>query len=204
MLKNHIKGGLKVLADYAAGLLIYFILLYTFIAITGDKFSTWLPLYSFIIFSITALLLYTDMWSLAVKEKKPQYNLNPYPVKGLILGLIGFSPIIIILIVAYVLNFAEPVLNTIKEAIIQNILLGPLYFSIALFNKTIIGYIISLLLVPLLSMFGYLMGFHGKTIRKKKEVTTERKQELSPWNPARKDIDDGKKKKKSRIKKAGN
>src|SRR5690554_1542045 len=105
MLKNHIKGGLKVLGDYGAGLLIYFILLYTFIAITGEGFSAWLPVYSFIMFSIMALILYSDMWSLAVKEKKPQYNLNPYPAKGFVLGLIGFFPIIIILITAYVLNF---------------------------------------------------------------------------------------------------
>lgn len=92
MLKNHIKGGLRVLGDYGAGLLIYFILLYSFIAITGDKFSDWLPLYSIIMFAIVALLLYSDMWNLAAKEKKPQYDLKPYPMKGLVLGLIGFFP----------------------------------------------------------------------------------------------------------------
>ena len=201
MLKNHIKSGLKVLGDYCAGLLIYFILLYTFIAITGEKFSSWLPLYSILMFAIVAILIYSDMWHLAAKEKRPQYNLNPYPMKGLVLGFIGFLPIIVISLVAYFLSFSEPVLNNIKEALLHNILLGPLYFAISLFGKTIYGYIISMLIVPLISMFGYLMGFHGKTIRKKKEVATEKQQELSPWNPYRRDTGDNKKKKKKKEKK---
>ncbi|NMB95128.1 MAG: hypothetical protein GYA02_00710 [Clostridiaceae bacterium] len=201
MLKNHIKGGLRVLGDYGAGLLIYFILLYSFIAITGDKFSDWLPLYSIIMFAIVALLLYSDMWNLAAKEKKPQYDLKPYPMKGLVLGLIGFFPIVVIFLIAYFVNFSEPILNNIAEALMQNIILGPLYFAINFFGKTIYGYIISMLFIPLLAMFGYIMGFYGKTIRKKKVITTERKQELSPWNPARRDTEDKKKKKKKKVNK---
>lgn len=83
----------------------------------------------------------------------------------------------------------------------QNIILGPLYFAINFFGKTIYGYIISMLFIPLLAMFGYIMGFYGKTIRKKKVITTERKQELSPWNPARRDTEDKKKKKKKKVNK---
>ncbi|HHV95817.1 MAG TPA: hypothetical protein GXX37_05005 [Clostridiaceae bacterium] len=199
MLKNYIKNGLKVLGDYCAGLLIYFILLYTFIAITGEKFSFWLPLYSVLMFIIIALLIYSDMWNLAVKEKRPQYDLNPYPMKGLIIGLIGFFPIVVISLVAFLVSFSEPVLNNLKDALLHNILLGPLYFVISIFGKKVYGYIIGMLLVPLFSMFGYLMGFYGKTIRKRKEVTMEKKQELSPWNPYRKDTDDKKKKKKKKT-----
>ncbi|HOJ11299.1 MAG TPA: hypothetical protein PK733_12000 [Clostridiales bacterium] len=201
MLKNHVKGGLKVLGDYAAALLIYFILLYTFIAITKDKFSDWLPLYSFFMFMFMALILYNDMWSLAVKEKKPQYELNPYPLKGLVLGFIGFLPFIILEIVAYFLNFNEPVLNNLKSAILQNLLLGPLYFFINLLGKTTLAYAAASLVIPVLSMISYMLGFYGIEIRKtmglKKEVTVERKNELSPWNPTRQNTGDGKKKKKN-------
>ncbi len=202
MLKNHIKGGLKILGDYAAALLIYVILLYTFIAITGENFTKWLPLYSFIMFLLMVLMLYTDLWHLAVKEKRPQYDLNPYPLKGLVFGLIGFSPIIIIEIISYLVNFQEPVFNNLKRAIVDNILLGPLYFSIRLFGETIIGYIVTLLIVPLLSMVAYMAGYYGIELRKilglKKEVTYEKKQELSPWNPARQEAEQTKKKKKKR------
>ena len=202
MLKNHIKGGLKVLGDYGAALLIYFILLYTFIAITGEKFSNWLPVYSFVMFMLMVLILYSDMWSLAAKEKKPQYNLNPYPMKGLVLGFIGFSPLIILQIAAYLIKFDEPVLNNLKVAILQNVLLGPLYFFINLFGKTAFAYIISSLIIPLLAMISYMMGLHGIEIRKaigsKKQAEVERKQELSPWNPTRQDSNDVKKKKKNK------
>ena len=156
-----------------------FYIIVLFIAITGDKFSDWLPLYSIIMFAIVALLLYSDMWNLAAKEK-PQYDLKPYPMKGLVLGLIGFFPIVVIFLIAYFVNFSEPILNNIAEALMQNIILGPLYFAINFFGKTIYGYIISMLFIPLLAMFGYIMGFYGKTIRKKKVITTERKQNFHP------------------------
>lgn len=203
MFKNHLKGGLKVLGDYLAGLLIYFILLYTFIAITGDKFSEWLPVYSLVMFLLTALIIYSDMWGLAEKEKKPQYQLDPYPLKGLVLGFIGFSPLIIIQLVALFLNFKEPVFNSLKTAILQNILLGPLYFSLNLFGKTVIAHIITSLIIPILCMISYLMGFYGIEIKKaKKRVEVERKQELSPWNPARIDSENAKNKKRKKKKKS--
>lgn len=202
MFKNHIKGGLKVLGNYAAALLIYVILLYTFIAITGEKFSKWLPLYSFFMFILMVLMLYSDLWHLAAKEKRPQYELNHYPLKGLVLGLIGFLPIVIIELIAYFLNFEEPAFNNLKNVILDHIVLGPLSFSISLFGKTAIAYIITSLIVPVLSMIAYMMGYYGIQIKKvlglKKEESYERKQELSPWNPARKEIEDEKKKKKKR------
>ncbi|HHY24714.1 MAG TPA: hypothetical protein GX527_10905 [Clostridiaceae bacterium] len=202
MLKNHIKGGLKILGNYAAALLIYVILLYTFIAITGENFNKWLPVYSFIMFILMILMLYTDLWHLAVKEKRPQYELNPYPLKGLVLGLIGFLPFIIIQIVAYLINFEEPVFNNLKRAIVDNILLGPLYFSISLLGKTTIAYIITSLIIPVLSMVAYMAGYYGVELRKllglKKEVTYERKQELSPWNPAKQEADQANKKRKKK------
>ncbi|NSW91945.1 MAG: hypothetical protein HPY74_14975 [Firmicutes bacterium] len=202
MFKNHIKDSLKVLGNYAAALLIYVILLYTFIAITGDNFTKWLPLYSFIIFLLMSLMLYTDLWRLAAKEKRPQYNLNPYPLKGLILGLIGSLPLIIIKIIEHFITFEDEVLNRLKVSIVDGVLLGPLYFSISLLGKTAAAYIIALLIVPLLSMLGYMLGYYGiqlgKILGLKKEVVYERKQELSPWNPARKDVGERKKKKKKK------
>lgn len=202
MLKNHIKGSLKILSNYASTLLIYVILLYTFIAITGENFTKWLPLYSFIMFVLMTLMLYTDLWHLAAKEKRPQYELNPYPLKGLVIGLIGFLPFIIIEIVSFSINFEEPAFNNLKRAIVDNILLGPLYFSISLLGKTFIAYIVTSLIVPVLSMLAYMAGYYGIELRKilglKKEVTYERKQELSPWNPTRQEAEQTKKKKKKK------
>lgn len=202
MLKNHIKGSLKVLGNYASALLIYVILLYTFIAITGEKFNKWLPLYSLIMFLLMVLMLYADLWQMAAKEKRPQYELNPYPLKGLVIGLIGFSPFIAIQIASYLVSFEEPVINNLIRAIIDNILFGPLYFCANLFKDTLWSNIISLSIIPILSMLAYLAGHYGFEIRKtlglKKEITYERKQELSPWNPARQEVKQSKKKKQSK------
>lgn len=204
MLKNHIKDGLKILGDYATALLIYVVLLYTFIAITGDKFMVWLPLYSFIIFLFMALLIYSDLWRLAAKEKRPQYNMNPYPLKGFVLGLIGIIPLIFVVIFGHFIALEDEAINTVKNSITNGVLLGPLYFVIALLGKTTLSYIAALLLVPLVSMFGYLLGYHGIQLSKKlglkKDVVYERKQELSPWNPARKHEDEGKKKRSKKRK----
>jgi hypothetical protein len=205
MFKEYVKGGLKVLGNYGAALLIYIILLYTFIAITGENFNKWLPLYSLIMFFLTASMIYADLWHLAVKEKRPQYGLKSYPLKGLIFGLIGFSPFIIIQIIAYSLNFEEPVFNNIKWAIVDNLLLGPLFVFISIFKKAVIGYIITLLIIPILSMIAYMAGYYGLELRKtlglKKEIAYERKQELSPWNPTKQDDNkkDKKRKKKRQV-----
>lgn len=204
MLKNHVKSGLKVFGNYVAALLIYVILLYTFMAITGESFTTWLPLYSIIMFLIMAMMLYTDLWHLAVKEKRPQYNLNPYPLKGLVVGLIGVVPLVLITVLEHLITFNDEVFNTLKTRITDGVLLGPLYFIIALLGKTTLSYAVALLAVPLLSMLGYMLGHYDIQIRRKlglkKEVVYEKKQELSPWNPARK-LDDEGKKRKSKNKK---
>ena len=198
--KNYIKGGLKAIGNYGATLIIYVILFYAFMAITGESFDTWLPLYSCVMFVIMAVLLYTDMWHLAAKEKRPQYELSPYPLKGLVLGLLGVLPLVIIVVLGYSIVLSDEVLNALKLFVVERVILGPVYFIIALFNKTIIGYIVALLSIPLLAMLGYIFGYYGiqlgAKIKIKNEVSYEKKQELSPWNPAKKVMDEGKKKKK--------
>jgi len=200
--KNYIKGGLRVLGDYAAALLVYVILLYTFIAITGDNFLNWLPVYSFLMFAIMALFLYSDFWRLAAKEKKPQYNLKPYPLKGLVFGLIGILPLAVIKIIDIFIVFGDELGDKLKGMIVDGVIFGPLYFCLKLFEKNALGYIIALLLVPLLTMAAYMLGYYdiklGKVLGIKKDVVYEKKQTLSPWNPAVKALEQEKNKKKKK------
>lgn len=202
MIKNHIKGGMKVLLDYGAGLLLYFILLYSFIAITKDNFARWLPLYSFLMFMLIYVILYSDMWSLGDKERKPQYNIKTYPLKGLVMGLIGIFPIIVLVTVAHFLNFGDEILNNIKTAVVENFLIGPVYFITSIVGKSTIGYIISLLIFPIVSMSAYYLGLKQKRvfgdIKRRKNQEFERETTLSPWNPARTEKDDVKKTRKDR------
>lgn len=157
---NYIKGGLKVFFGYCISLLMFGVFLYVFISITGDRFSFWLPFYSFLFFLMMFLIIYSDLNKLAMKEKRPQYNLNPYPLKGFIFGLIGFSPFILLELIYPLINLNDDVLERIKHLAL-NTLLGPLYWVLRIFGSTTGAYIAVSLLVPLIAMLGYLSGHYG-------------------------------------------
>jgi hypothetical protein len=166
-MKDYIKSGLRVFTDYLISLVIFVVFLYVFLAITKDNYSKWMPLYSFLNFLLLYSMLYSDLRKLAIKEKRPQYNLNPYPMKGLILGLIGFLPLIIIQAIYPFIVFDDPVVNRIKELVLKT-LLGPVYFMVRLVGGTAIAYVVASLVVPLVSMFAYMAGFYGFQFKKRK------------------------------------
>ena len=187
---NYIKNGLKVLFGYCISLLVFGIFIYVFISLAKDNMSMLLPFYSLLFFLMVFAIIYTDMKKLAEKEKKPQYDLHPYPLKGLIYGIIGFSPIIVLEIVSVFLVFGDQVAERIKHLAI-NTLMGPLYFIIRLASEQPIGYILASLTVPLIALLGYLAGFYGFSITKhiKKEKQSNASQaafKKSPWNPTNK------------------
>ncbi len=184
---NHIKGGLKVFYDYCISLILFIIFLYPFLSFTKENFLKWLPLFSLFIFLLMALITYSDMKALAFKEKRPQYSetMMPYPWKGIVLGLIGFVPFIIIEIVLFSFTFGE-VLEVLKPALIKG-LLGPIYFFISIADNGALGYIIANLAIPVISLLGYLAGHYDydlgvkfkKYFKKLKEIK-EKIQEKYP------------------------
>jgi len=173
---NYIKGGLKVLTGYCITLLIFGVFLSIFLSMAGDNSFKWLPVYSFVIFILMSFMMYSDMHTLAVKEKRPQYNLKPYPFKGFILGLIGFSPFILLELVYPLIRLEGELPNRIKHLAL-NTLLGPLYGFIKLGGSTPVAYAIAALIVPILAMLGYMSGFYGfelsKHFKKQNNVKTD-------------------------------
>jgi len=184
---NYIKGGLKVLVGYLISLLIFVIFLYMFLSISKDNFYKWLPVYSFVLFLLMFAILYSDIKKLAVKEKRPQYGLKPYPLKGLVLGLIGFSPVIVLELVYPLISFDSDTLNKIKELVI-NTIMGPLYFAVRLAGGTTLAYAAASLIVPVIAMLAYLAGYHGvqpgKMFKRKQPQPSEKTFQKSPWNPS--------------------
>lgn len=164
-MKNYISGGLKVFFTYCIALVIFAVFLFTVISLSGDKFGFWLLVYSFVMFLLLISMIYSDMKRLAIKEKRPQYDLNPYPVKGLVYGSIGIIPLALLEVIYVFLNFADPILDRIKHLAL-NTLLGPLYVFIKLGNESWVAYALVLLLVPAFAMLGYLAGFYGFNFRK--------------------------------------
>lgn len=185
-MKDYVKNGVKVLFNYAIALVVFVIFIYVLLSVTKDKFNEWLPVYSILLFLFAFLIIYTDMKSLAVKEKKPQYDLNPYPLKGLVYGLIGIIPIALIVAVASWIHLGDDIAQHIKHVAI-NTFLGPMYFLIRWLDETPAGYIAAILLLPLIAMLGYLAGYYGINIMekiKRKKVVPEKGFTKSPWNPS--------------------
>lgn len=185
-MNNYLKGGLKILGSYVITLLIFVVFLYAFLSIARDKFSYWLPIYSFVFFLLLFAIIYSDMRKLALKEKRPQYNLNPYPLKGLVYGFIGFLPVIILELIYPLIALDNNVLIRIKELILKT-LMGPLYFIIKLGGGTTIAYIIASLIIPAISMLAYMAGYYGFELGKYFKKTPQglsKEFTKSPWNPS--------------------
>lgn len=185
-MKNLLQGSLKILGDYFVTLLIFGILFYPFINLTGDKFSYWLPFYSFAFFLMLFCLIYSDMKRLAAKEKRPQHNLGPHPLKGLAYGIIGFAPVIILELLYPFIALNNEALSRLKELVLKFIM-GPLYFLIKLVGSTTAAYIIASLVVPVVSMLSYMAEYYGFEIGKYLRKTPRndgKKFEKSPWNPS--------------------
>lgn len=151
---HYVKGALKVLGDYGIVLLMFLFFSY--------PFFKHLRIYSFVIFLILAMLVYADMNRLAVKEKRPQYDLKPYPVKGLVYGLLGYLPVLVLILVYPLINVESTAINVANlKHLLLNALMGPLFFLIKLGNETMQAYIIAWFVVPVLAMLGYLAGYYG-------------------------------------------
>ncbi len=163
-MNKYIKGSLKVLTNYCTFMIIFAVFLSMLIGIARENFISWLPVYSGAIFFLMMLVLYSDMKSIAVKEKRPQYNLSPYPFKGFILGVLGFSPFILLQLIYPLINLDNPLAARIKHLAL-NTLLGPVYVFIRLVGDlgggAIAAYAIASLTIPVIAMFGYMAGFYG-------------------------------------------
>lgn len=197
-MKQYIKSGARILYNYSMTLIFFLMFLYPFMSVTGDKFNSWLPAYCFIGFIFIAFLTYTDMKELAKKEKKPQYELDPKPWKGLVIGLTGFIPVALVVSVLALLRFEAEYAERIKHLVING-LIGPVYFVARLANESVIGYIAAVLLIPAVAAVGYLMGYYGIDIMKKlrkKDQIQEKPFTKSPWNPSLNEDKTAKKKKK--------
>ena len=201
-MKQYIKSGAKILYNYTMTLILFAVFLYPFMTLSGKYFNSLLPVYSIALFIFIAFLTYTDMKELAIMEKKPQYELDPKPWKGLVMGLIAIVPLAVVEMVLASLRFGNDTAERIRHLIINGFV-GPMYFIVRLFNESIVGYIAAILLLPAVAGLGYLLGYHGinimKKLRKKEQVQTKAFTK-SPWNPT---LNENKPKKKKKKKASG-
>lgn len=151
-MSNHIKDGLKLLSIYGIILVIYIIFLSAAIR--------FLLVYSIIMMVILAFLIFSETKRLAEKEKRGYTKVPCYPLKGLVIGFLGFSPILLFEIIYPFVNLNTEELNNVKSLAL-NALMAPLYPIYKLFNEMPIGYFLASLFVPIIAMIGYYLGHTG-------------------------------------------
>lgn len=201
---SYIRNGAKILYNYALALVLFVVFVYIFIIIAGNNFGKLLPLYSFIIFIFTFFIIYSETKRQGRKEKKPQNFLNPYPLKGLFYGIVGFLPVALLEAVSVFISFETDFANNLKH-IAVNTIMGPLFFIIKPLGEKPLGYVAASLIIPLVSMLGYMAGYYGidilKIFKKEDKKPEVKGFEKSPWNPSSGKGTAGPKKKKKQTKK---
>jgi hypothetical protein len=141
-------------------ILLFWVLLSVLTGIAGKSLGQWMPVYSFGISVILALLIYPYMKNLAIKETKPYIQKRPHPLKGLTYGVMAFMPVILIELLYPLVSFDSDELMKLKLGILK-VLLCPVYWIVNLFGDTALSYILASSVVPLIAMLGYLGGFYG-------------------------------------------
>lgn len=157
---NYFKNGVKVFSGYIIAMIIYIIFIGTLVDFSKSASSALLVIYSFMFFLFLSYIIFKDMKKVGIKEKKPVYNLKPHPFKGLIYGVLGFSPFILIMVVNPFIHFSDEMTEVIKTLVINGIL-GPLHFILRDGANGPAAYTLAGALVPLISMLGYMAGYYG-------------------------------------------
>lgn len=165
-MKNYLKGAWASLKDYMILDIVFIVFLVPIISLGKNNLIIWVQYYSFAIFLAMLSIMYVDFHYLAVKEKRPQYDLKPFPLKGFIYGIISLIPMGIFSLIYVMLRFSDPIFDRMKH-LVFNCLVGPEYWLVKLGNETTLAYVGAILLIPLITGVAYLAGNQGFYIKKR-------------------------------------
>lgn len=154
---SQIKRGLKVTIDYLLILVLFFIFSSIALGFVKDEASGVMFVLSVIVFLILFYTVYVDMRIMAFKEKRPQYEINPSPFKGLLYGAIGSVPLVVIQVIIMLIKVPEE-WATFQKRLYQS-LGSPLYWLSRTFGNAPIHYLLSFVAVVLIAGIGYYAGY---------------------------------------------
>lgn len=154
---SNIKRGLKVTSNYFISLVLFVIFTLPIITVAEENSPSVLAVFSFFVFLALFYMVYVEMRVIAFKEKRPQYNINPSPYKGLLYGLIGIIPLVVCQIILTVIKIPEQYV-TLKRRLYQGFS-GPLYWLANLLGNDSIHYVISFLVLIIIAGLGYYAGY---------------------------------------------
>ncbi len=153
---SQIKRGLKVTTGYLMILIVFTVFSMPLLGLSGDNTPKVMPYVSFILFLLLFCSVYIEMRNIAFKEKRPQYNINPSPFKGLLYGFLGIIPLVIIQGILIMIQVPEDYTVLLRR--VYQGLSGPLYWFARLLGNAPIHYMISFILVVFMAALGYYAG----------------------------------------------
>jgi len=175
---SQIRRGLKITGDYFAVLLIFGIFSSIALSIFKDDLEKGIFVFSILLFLIMFSMIYTSMMDIAIREKRPQYNINPSPYKGFLYGIIGTLPLFLIQMIYYVVVLPEE-FDILKKRVLQAFT-GPLYWLAKFISQEAWAYHLVLLVIPVIAGLGYLAGYHGFYILKKLGIQRKMQKTKNP------------------------
>ena len=154
-LKTFLRHAFKTTTDYLAILFIFVILSYPVISMGGENPAPAVRVVSVILFLLLFALLYRDMNEVDTRERRPQYEINPTPLRGLLLGLVGLIPVWLVQLVIALLPLTGN--ETFRTRLLQALCV-PLYWLVSLAGGQAILYVVLLPVVALMGFLGYWAG----------------------------------------------
>lgn len=155
-LVSNIKRGLKITYNYIISFFIFLTLATPFISLTTVNTAKYLRIVSFVVFVLLFIMIYVETRNYGMKEKRPQYNINPKPYKGLLYGFIGVIPLLIVQTI--IIGFAFPQGPEVLHRRTYQAFSGPFYWLACLLGNKIIHYIVLFLVLIVISFLGYFAG----------------------------------------------
>lgn len=174
-MKIYLKGAFVSLKTILLVDVVFVSFLAIILGIAKERVSFWLLFYSIFIFLLLLLpMLYTDFHRLAIKENRPQYDINPSPFNGFVYGLVSIIPFGILVFINFYVPLANEFYDRAKHLLL-NTLVGPVYWVIKIGNESLISYVLALIVIVLITGLGYLAGTKGYYIKKSNIPVSKRK-----------------------------
>lgn len=159
------KGSFRTFASYSAGVFLFTFFLIAPLSMENNR-STWISVYSMVFFIFTVIFLYQQMRKIGEFESNHSES-KVTPFKGLLYGVIGFLPYLILEILYFIIY---PQLGAGTAAGIIHAVFrcgfGPMYFIIRFLGYTWYSYLLSSIIIPVVAFLGYAAGFSGIQLKK--------------------------------------
>lgn len=159
-MNNYLKNGSKALWGY---LIITFVtLFFSSLLVFTDFIEYWagMTIYSGMFFISLYFYIYSTFKTIGGKEIQRRYTGKTYKSKGVVYGLIGIIPIVLVYLVAFSFKLETLSLINIRKTIL-NYLSAPIYFIVRFSGSFVWSYLLAISVVPIISGIGYWAGHTG-------------------------------------------